>query len=63
MRLLLSHPEAKGLNFEAVRGVPGVFSVRASGAWRILLRMLEDEHGHYLSLEALYEHDDAYRRR
>jgi hypothetical protein len=53
-------PTSPGLNFEAVKGRPGFFTIRVNRNFRILLKEEEDNEGPYYLLADIGSHDDIY---
>lgn len=53
-------PKSPGLNFEAVKGMPGHFTIRVNRNFRILLKAESDERGEYYLIVDLCSHDNAY---
>jgi hypothetical protein len=53
-------PNSPGLNFEAVKGAPGFFTIRVNRNFRIMLRAQTDEAGPYYLIVDLDNHDDTY---
>ncbi len=57
----IANPRHPGLNFEALRGHPGLFSIRVNQGWRILLRRDQDGEGEIYVVADIGPHD-VYRR-
>jgi mRNA-degrading endonuclease RelE of RelBE toxin-antitoxin system len=57
LRKLVENPQQRSLNFESLRGVDGVFSIRVNDNFRILLQLLEDEDGKYFLALDVANHD------
>ncbi|HVF58322.1 MAG TPA: hypothetical protein VNJ70_00690 [Thermoanaerobaculia bacterium] len=62
LRNLIEQPHAKSLNLEPVVGRPGFFTIRATLAFRVLLRREEDEDGVCYHAEDVDTHR-IYRRK
>lgn len=61
IKKFISTPDLPGLNFEAIRGHPGYYSIRVSRGHRIFLREDRDEDGPVFTVVDVQPHD-GYRR-
>jgi mRNA-degrading endonuclease RelE of RelBE toxin-antitoxin system len=57
LRKLVQNPRQRSLNFELLRGMEGVYSIRVNDNFRILLQLLEDKEGKYFLALDVANHD------
>jgi mRNA-degrading endonuclease RelE of RelBE toxin-antitoxin system len=57
LRKLVENPQLRSLNFEALRGMEGIYSIRVNDNFRILLQLLEDKEGKYFLALDVANHD------
>lgn len=60
IRKFYAAPKSPGLNFEAIKGRSGFFTIRVNRNFRILLKTEEDSEGSYYLLADIGSHDDTY---